>query len=294
MHMDMDQVVTLEDGRKLQLEVAGADEGEVVLVHSGTPGSRRLFPDHVADAETKGIRLVGYDRPGYGGSSRKPGRSVSDAVDDVRAIAKALEVDRLLTWGISGGGPHALACAALAPDLVVAAASLASIAPYRASGLDYYAGMGQLNVEDIELSIENPAAYEEKAAADRKELLAATPDDLLQQWESILSEVDARAATGELAEFLIDSMHIGFAPGPEGYIDDSFVFVRPWGFDPAKIQIPVLLWHGREDKFVPFGHGEWLAGRIPGVEAHLSDDEGHLTLVSRVPEVHDWLLSKLT
>lgn len=289
----MERIISLAGGRKLHLEVEGADHGEVVLVHNGTPNSRLLFPAHVVDAEARGIRLVGYDRPGYGGSSRQIGRSVADAVDDARAIAATLGVDRMLTWGISGGGPHALACAALAPDLIVAAASLASIAPYGAPGLDFFAGMGELNVEDFQLSINDPPAFEVKAGAERDELLQATPEGLLEQWATLLSAVDAGAATGDLAEYLVDVMQSGLAPGPGGFVDDSFAFVRPWGFEPADITVPVLLWHGREDRFVSFGHGEWLAAQIPGVEAHLSDNDGHLTLMQKVGDVHDWLLRHL-
>lgn len=175
---------------------------------------------------------------------------------------------------------------------MVAAASLASVAPYGAPGLDYFAGMGELNVEDVKLSLEDPAAFERKAAGDREELLEAKPEDLLEQWATILSDVDARAATGDLARYLIDSMDVGLRPSPDGYIDDSFAFVRPWCFDLASITSPVLLWHGRHDRFVPFGHGEWLSRQIPNVEANLSDEEGHLTLVEKVPDVHRWLLER--
>jgi pimeloyl-ACP methyl ester carboxylesterase len=288
----MEQTVSLPDGRQLRIEVAGAAGGEVVLVHHGTPGSRLLFPSHVADAAARGVRLVGYDRAGYGGSTRRHGRSVADVVGDMRAIAGALGVDRVVTWGISGGGPHALACAALAPDLVVAAASLASVAPYDASGLDFFSGMGDLNIEDIRLSIDDPGAFQAKAGADCEELLAAKPEDLLVQWESLLSDVDAKVVTGDLATHLLDEMHEGVARGADGYIDDSFAFVRSWGFEPADIRVPVLLWQGRQDRFVPFGHGEWLARQIPGVEAHLSDDDGHLTLLDKVGDVHGWLLGQ--
>ena len=289
----MEQTVSRADGRQVRIEVAGAAEGDVIVVHHGTPGSRLLFPSHVADAAARGVRLVGYDRPGYGASTAQRGRSVADAADDVRAIAGALGVDRVVTWGISGGGPHALACAALAPDVVVAAASLASVAPWNAPGLDFFAGMGDLNVEDVRLSIDDPGAYAVKGRVECDELLAAKPEDLLVQWESILSDVDAKAATGELATYLLTAMQEGVRRSPDGYLDDSFAFVRPWGFEPADIRVPVLLWQGAEDRFVPFGHGEWLAGQIPGVEAHLSRDEGHLTLLDRVGDVHAWLLAQL-
>lgn len=131
-----------EDGRKIRISEVGQPDGVPVLVHRGTPQSRLLYDLWVEDAQSRGIRLIGYERPGYGGSTAHPGRTVDSAANDVAAIAKELDLNRLLVWGVSGGGPHALACAALLPGLVVAAAVLASPALYPAEGLDYFAGMG--------------------------------------------------------------------------------------------------------------------------------------------------------
>ena len=136
-----DRTVTTQDGRKLRISEAGQPDGIPVLVHHGTPGSRLLYQPWVEDAQSRGIRLISYERPGYGGSTPHPGRSVASVADDVSAIAEHLNLDLLCVWGASGGGPHALACAALLPDLVVAAAAIASPAPYHADGLDWLAGM---------------------------------------------------------------------------------------------------------------------------------------------------------
>src|SRR5581483_666390 len=133
---------------------------------NGTPNSRHLYGPACADAAARGLRLIGYDRPGYGGSSPQPGRTVADCAADVRAICAELGIGRLATWGISGGGPHVLACAALLPDLVAAAASLASPAPYGAEGLDYFAGMGQDNVDDMKLLLADEEAARAKAESD--------------------------------------------------------------------------------------------------------------------------------
>jgi len=196
-------------------------------------------------------------------------------------------------WGISGGGPHLLACAALLPDLVAAAAALASPAPYGSEGLDYFAGMGQDNVDDIRLSLTDEAAFRAKSVKDREELLATPPEDMTKALESLLTPTDAAVLSGELADYLTSSARDGLAPGSQGWIDDSCM-ERPWGFDLAGIAVPVLLLHGRQDMFVPFGHGEWLAAHIPGVEARLTDDDGHLTLLqNRIPEVHAWLAGHL-
>ena len=123
------RTVRAPDGRTLAIEEAGDPGGRPVLVHNGTPNSRHLYGPAAADAAARGLRLIGYDRPGYGGSTPQPGRTVADCAADVRAICAGLGIDRLAMWGVSGGGPHVLACAALLPDLVTAAASLASLAP---------------------------------------------------------------------------------------------------------------------------------------------------------------------
>lgn len=286
----MDRIVETPDGRKLAIEEGGDPAGRPVLVHSGSPNSRHLYGPNLADAAERGLRLICYDRPGYGGSTAQPGRTVADCAQDVRAICAALQIDRLAVWGISGGGPHALACAALLPDLVVAAASLASIAPYGAEGLDYFAGMGQGNVDDIKLFLSDRVAARAKNDADREVFLKATPSDLTNDLESLLTPTDAAVLTGELAEYLVRCSHDGLAPGGEGWWDDGVAFIDPWGFDLADIRVPLLLLHGREDKFVPFGHGEWLASHIPGVQPRLLDHDGHLTLLEhRVAEVHSWL-----
>jgi pimeloyl-ACP methyl ester carboxylesterase len=289
----VERTVHTPDGRTLAVEDSGDPAGRPVLVHNGTPNSRHLYGPSAADAAARGLRLIGYDRPGYGGSSPQPGRTVADCAGDVRAICAELGIDRLATWGISGGGPHVLACAALLPDLVTAAASLASLAPYGADGLDYFAGMGQENVDDIRLYFADEAAARVKTEEDREELLATAPEDAAKAIESLLTPTDAAALHGELGEYLHSSAQDGLAPGSQGWWDDNCT-VRPWGFDLADIAVPVLLLHGRQDMFVPFGHGEWLAAHIPGVEARLTDDDGHLTLLkNRVPEVHAWLSEHL-
>ena len=150
--------VAVGDGRVLQVLERGHPDGKPVLVHNGTPSSRLIYEPDVRLAERQGIRLISYDRPGYGGSTAKPGRTVADCAQDVRAIAARLGIERLAIWGISGGGPHALACAALLPDLVPAVGVLASVAPWGADGLDYFAGMGELNADDMRLFLEDRAA----------------------------------------------------------------------------------------------------------------------------------------
>jgi pimeloyl-ACP methyl ester carboxylesterase len=290
----VDRTIGTPDGRTIAVQEGGDPNGRPVLVHGGTPNSRLLFARHVALAERQRVRLISYDRPGYGGSTAQPGRTIADCAADVRALAGALGIDHLAVWGISGGGPHAIACAALLGDLVPAVAVLASPAPYGAAGLDFWDGMGELNVEDGKLMIEDPAAAREKTERDREDLLVTGPQELAEMLRTLLSPVDAAILTGEVAEFLVAGMRDGLAPGAEGWWDDGVAQMEHWGFELEDITTPVLLRHGREDRFVPFGHGQWLARNIPGVTAILTDDDGHLTLTERhLESIHGWLLERL-
>jgi pimeloyl-ACP methyl ester carboxylesterase len=282
------------DGRRLLVLERGAANGRPVLVQGGTPNSRLLYEPAVKLAERQGIRMVSYDRPGYGGSDRDPGRSVASCAGDVRTIAQALGIEQLAVWGISGGGPHAIACAALLEDLVPAVAVLASPAPWGAEGLDHFEGMGRENVEDIELTLRDREAARARHEEERLESLAATPETIYTTMETLLSPVDRAALTPTLAEYLYQATQLGLAPGADGWFDEDVAFVEPWGFELGQIRTPALLLHGRQDQFVPFSHGEWLSRHIPGVEARLLEADGHLTLFeNHLESVHEWLLERL-
>jgi pimeloyl-ACP methyl ester carboxylesterase len=246
------------------------------------------------DAEQRGLHLIKYDRPGYGRSTVQPGHTVADCAQDVRAIAEAFGLTRIGTWGASGGGPYALACAALLPDLVTATASLASMAPYGAEELDYFAGMGRANVEDIRRYLDDPTTAREKSRGERHQMLAMTPEGFREGFASLLSPVDAAGMTPDVAADVVTDIRMGLEPGDEGWWDDGVAQLSPWGFDVEEIGVPVQVWHGAQDQFVPFQHGQWLAEHIPGADPHLTAADGHVTLINgRVPEVHAWLLQHL-
>ncbi len=287
--MPEDIEITTAAGRRLTLQVGGDPSGIPVLFHHGTPNSRILAATSIDTATESGVRLMSYDRPGYGRSDRQQGRTVADAAADVRAIAAALGIERLGVIGLSGGGPHALACAALLEDLVPAVVSWAAVAPFDGEGLDYFEGMGELNVEDIKLMQSDPEAAWEKAEQDRAEILTSSREELLAAWDTILPDVDEAMFDEPFTEFTLSQFRDGFAPGAEGYWDDSVAFMMPWGFDVAAIRTPVRLRQGRHDLMVPYGHGVWLAGQIPGVEAILTDTDGHLTLFHYLADDLAWL-----
>ncbi len=281
------------DGRKLLVHEGGVPGGVPVLFMNGTPGSSLIYEPHRHDAEAKGIHLFSYDRPGYGGSTRNHGRNVADCAADVVAVCDALGFDRFCVWGISGGGPHALATAALLPERVAAAASLASVAPYDADGLDFFDGMGEQNIKEFGAILEGEERHRETLERDGAEILSTSADGLVEIWRTLLGPADVEVANGRLAQYLLDAVRAGIGERLDGWLDDDIAFATPWGFDLASIRIPVLHWQGEQDKFVPFGHGVWLAEHIPGVDSRLTPDDGHLTLAERrVPEVHDWLLER--
>lgn len=292
--IDNRRIISTEDGRKLRVVEAGQPDGIPILALHGTPGSSLLFQPWIKDAENRGIHLISYDRPGYGGSTPQPGRTIASAAEDVAAIAKELKLNRLCVWGKSGGGPHALACAALLPDLVVAAAALASPAPYNADGLYWLAGMGEDNIEEFNAALKGRNALEEYVEAATPVMMNSTPLSIVQAYRSLLCPADAAVLTEDFASFLLDSAREGIRERRDGWIDDDIAKFAPWGFELSQMQTPVLIMHGEQDQMVPFSHRKWLASRITNVDTRFLTDDGHLTIsANRIPEVHTWLLSKM-
>jgi pimeloyl-ACP methyl ester carboxylesterase len=280
--------------RLLTVHVEGSPDGPAILYHHGTPATGLQFGPWVDDVVARGARLVSYDRPGYGASTPARERTVADAASDAAAIMDALGIDRFVTWGISGGGPHALACAALLGDRVAAAASLGGVAPFDAEGLNYFRGMGEENVAEIGLVMAGREYVEPSSERLAAEMAAARPDQIVESVATLVSPVDREVLDGAVGEYWSQCLQVAFVNGTDGWVDDDFVFVWPFGFNVAEISVPVLIVHGVQDRFVPVDHGRWLAGAIPGAEAWIDDDVGHLTLmVNRVPAVHEWLLGHL-
>jgi pimeloyl-ACP methyl ester carboxylesterase len=286
------QTIQTQDNRMLAVHEAGDPQGFPVLFHHGTPSAGLPYGPHAALAREQGIRLIGYDRPGYGDSTRARDRRVEACVADVREIADALALDTFATWGISGGGPHALACAALFDDRLKAVASLASVAPYDAEGLEWLEGMGEDNHVEFGAVLEGEEALRAYCEPVTAEMLSAKPEELVQVLDSLLGPEDKAVLTGRFAEYMLECDHHGLARGVDGWVDDDVAFAEPWGFSVEAISRPVLLLHGDDDRFVPVSHGHWLAARIPNVEARIDATDGHLTLFERrMREVNAWLLS---
>ena len=271
----MDSALTIieVDGHEIAVEDAGPDSGFPVLVHHG--GSRHLFAGAVAAARASDVRLISYDRPGQGRSTPQPGRTVADCARDVRAIFHALDITRAAVWGVSSGGPYALATAALLPEHVASVCLFASLGPYGEPELDFAEGMGDRFREQIRVFFEEP----EKARADfRAEsadwaALGSSPDWWLQRWGDRAGTDDAHSR--ETAEYLALINRDGYAEGDEGWWEDWRASFLPWRFSLAAIRAPVALWHGLQDTSPPPEHSRWLARHIPKAAAHFPPDEDH-------------------
>ena len=268
-------------GRDLEVLVEGPEGGSILLFHLGTPSFATSFRQIVDPATKHGLRTVTYSRPGYADSTAQHGRTVADAAQDSEAILDALGADQFITAGWSGGGPHALACAALLPERCSAAATIASVAPYGVAGLDWLEGMGPENIAEFGATVEGELPLTKFLEAEAPGMRALTGAEVADALGGLVADVDRAALGGEFADALAASFRGSVSSGIAGWRDDDLAFAGPWGFEPKLIRVPVAVWHGAQDRMVPFSHGRWLAANVNGAHSRLLDDEGHLSLLNR-------------
>ncbi len=273
--------VPAADGGTLDALTVGPADGLPLVFHSGTPAGLVSYGPMTDTAAALGLRIVQYSRPGYGRSTPRPGRLVADAAADVAAILDHLGAGQFVTAGWSGGGPHALACAALLPGRCLAAATMAGVAPYNGDGLDWLGDMGPENVQEFAAAADGEAALTRLLETAADELSDVTAAAITESLGGLVSEADKAAVSGDFAEYLAASFRAGVSTGIAGWRDDDLAFVRDWGFALGAGQAAgagIAIWQGGQDRMVPYAHGAWLAGQLPGARAHLLPGEGHLTL----------------
>ncbi|WP_037367654.1 alpha/beta fold hydrolase [Amycolatopsis orientalis] len=263
----------LPDGRNLRVHDSGGD-GFPLVWHHGTPQSGRLLPPVAEAAAARGFRLVSYARPGYAESTPKAGRTVGSAAEDVRRLADALDLPRFAVAGASGGGPHALACAAGLPDRVLAAVSLAGLAPF-SEEYDWYGGMA----DDSWLRAAREGRETRLRHGETREFDPASFTDA--DWAAL------RGTWGPLGQ------DAGAAADVAAEADDDLAYVAPWGFAAADVRVPVLLVHGGDDRVVPASHSEWLLRNLPDAELWLRPHDGHISVLNALPTALDWLRNRL-
>jgi pimeloyl-ACP methyl ester carboxylesterase len=287
--MVLDHIVT-RGGRGLTVQSSGDPAGRPVFLLHGTPGSRVGPKPRDSVLYRLGVRLLCYDRPGYGDSHRQPGRSVAHAADDVKAIADHLRIGTFALIGRSGGGPHALAAAALLPERVSRAVILVGLAPADAQELDWFHGMTDMNVRaytavDVDRSklVERLRLQADRARRD--------PDSLVEVLRAQMTDPDLRVVDNiVMRRLLAQAFAEALRRGPYGWIDDVLALRSDWGFEPHAIRPPVLLWHGADDNFSPASHTRWLASRIPGARARVQARTAHFGAVRVLPEMLAWLV----
>jgi pimeloyl-ACP methyl ester carboxylesterase len=267
----------------------GDPDGKPVFLLHGTPGSRIGPHPRAAVLNRLGVRLIAFDRPGYGESDRLEGRRVADVAADVQTIADAYGLRKFAVVGRSGGGPHALACAALLPERTTKAAVLVSLAPRSADGLDWLDGMARSNVLEFTAASNGYAgiAAHTKAVADA---IRADPASLIAGIQAELPDPDKRVVADRgIRSMLVETFTEAMRTSDYGWIDDTLAFCSPWGFDPASVTVPVLLWHGANDVFSPASHARWLADRIPNATVIVQAGAAHFGALDVLPDILRWL-----
>jgi pimeloyl-ACP methyl ester carboxylesterase len=282
-------LVDLEDGRKIEVRTAGPEDGEVLLFHHGTPGAGLPFRPWMESAAARGLRTVMYSRPGYGLSTADPGRKVVDAASDAAAVLDAVDATTFRTIGWSGGGPHALACAAALRDRCLTTVAVAGFAPYPADGIDWFTGMADENVAEYSLALRGEGVLAPFLEASAHTFATMQPANLAESFGGLLSEADKAQMTGEFAEWLAETFRVGLTHGIAGMRDDELAETSDWGFPVADAR-SVVVWHGVQDRMVPSTHGRWLADHIPGARLRLFDNEGHMSIIGLFDRILDDLL----
>jgi pimeloyl-ACP methyl ester carboxylesterase len=269
------------DGRSLDV-IAEGRSGPAIVFHHGTPSVAEHYRPWVDAVLGAGLRWISFSRPGYGDSTRRPGRSVADNCSDVQAVLDHLDVDRFVAMGWSGGGPHALACGALLAPRCAGVVTLASVAPFDgalAAGLDWYVGMGPENHVEFGAAEQGAEALQAFLTPERAELASITGAQIAESLGGLVDEPDRAVLTGEFADSVAAAFRAAVKVSADGWLDDDLAFVRPWGFALGDVSVPVSLWQGEDDRMVPYAHGPYLAKQLPNVQAHLLPGEGHLSVV---------------
>src|SRR5919108_3787323 len=268
--------VVTPDGRVLAYAERGDRDGLAVVLHHGTPGSRH--DRHPDETVYDGFRIVTADRPGYGGSDRRPGRRVASAAEDTVALVDALGIDSFAVVGVSGGGPHALACAALLEERVTRAAIVVGAAPSDDPDFDFLAGMAEINVREFGAALEGRDAVERELAP-YVEATRADPDAVIDELAAQLPDYDREVFERPPVRVVFrESLLEAVRQGTAGWVDDDLAFAAGWGFRLQDVRTPVHLWQGELDVLVPRSHGEYLARNIREAAFELVPGAGHMLL----------------
>jgi pimeloyl-ACP methyl ester carboxylesterase len=279
-----ERILTLAGGRRLCVGTYGDEGGRPVVAFHGTPGSHRMWGTGNAAGRALGYRLIGADRPGYGGSDRQEGRTVATSLDDVAAIAEAFELDRFALLGVSGGTPFACAAAARYGDRVTALALVSPLAPVAEPDM-----RGHLNFRDRMMFLHAPRYPRALKAAcvPAAKLFSKFPGPMFQVVKWTSAKADRRRFEHPEAAGMVADGIAALADGVNGGLADLAIYGRPWGVDFTRITAPARLWIGTADTIVPVGAAIALGGRIAGCAITELPGEGHFWIFGAMDIVLD-------
>ena len=279
--------IRLPDGRRLAYLDAPNTAGIPVLYVHGLPSCRLMRPDAAATSQV-GARLITFDRPGFGQSDARPGRSLADTADDMVALLDSLGIDRVHVAAASGGGPPALAFVYRAPDRVRALALMGAVAPMDApgalAGITLERRVGFWLARHLPRVLRWTISRRAGPGRDMKAFLDSFTKHNPPVDQAILEQPEIR-------EMFLASFAESLRQGVDAFAWELQLAARPWGFPLSAIRVPVAVWHGGKDNSIPPVMGQRLAAAIPGAKLHLLLDESHLFFVSRWPEILGDLLS---
>lgn len=286
-----DEYLEVDGGRRLRVRAVGADDGTLVVYLHGSPSSRLDIDILDATSRARGVRLVAFDRPGYGGSDPAPFTFASIA-DDACAVADRFGAATFPVVGQSSGAAYALACAALRPDRVAAVVTGGGGTPFTPGSPsfdllspDEQRGVTLIGVDDVE-------AERLLAEADLPFMDALSLDDaeLLGFWRDLCSPSDQEFLDHGFGPFLLASVRESGRPGQVGWARDNLVRMGSWPFDLGTVRCPAAVWHGVEDH--PEA-GERVVAWTPGARLHVVPDRGHFVLIQDWDLVLGDLLSQV-
>ena len=289
---DRARATTLADGRSLSYQTLGDTEGRPLFFFHGTPGSRLVLSDEDLLAQIPGVQLILPERPGYGLSDPKPERTLLDWPDDVAELADHLGHATFAVSGVSGGGPHALACAYCLPKRVTAALGIASPSPADFKGATKGLALGNklgLWIGRFAPKLNRWLTLNAAAA------FVKDPDRFMDSLIRELPPPDQELLKDSAArEAILRDVREAYRHGGEGHATDGPLTMSShgWGFDLREITVPVHLWHGEVDTLVPTPMAKHLASQIPGCNARTVSGAGHL--LTDLPAVVDEIRDVLT
>ena len=267
-------LLKLSDGRMLDYISNDVKSSSAILFHHGTPGDCSAWQKWFKDIP--GVLAIAASRPGYGLSDRKKGRTVASDLSDQNQLLEHLNVEKFVSIGWSGGGPHALNMSRNSKCQGVI--TLAGVGEWGNADLNFLEGMGPENHEEFGAALSGEESIEKWMQENAAAFKNVTGEDLISSFGGLIGDADKKALTPKVAQEDAATFRRALSVSYYGWLDDDLAFVQPFGFDLTKVDKPVLVWQGDDDFMVPRAHSQWLAAKIPTAKLNFVPGHGHISL----------------